>query len=176
MSRIGRKVTVGSVGEEHSKVHTVYDCQSRIDKLDVIAKTLGLSRSELYRQATQPYIDKYETGEIKKIEFDLEQKKAELLRARQDEQKWRDQLEKIPFEGRQTGLGVMLAFAKRLGTDDTLTKDIDVVLLKLQTFEPNGGKIDRALLNVFVFFVEAVLKRRAIDNEITEYYRKKAAG
>jgi hypothetical protein len=65
---------------------------------------------------------------------------------------------------------VMLSFAKTLGTDDCLVLNIKDVLEKLKRYaiKPNESFND-TMLETFIEYVEALLKRRQIEVEIRAF-------
>ena len=65
---------------------------------------------------------------------------------------------------------VMLTFAKTLGTDDCLVLNINDVLEKLKRYEikPNESFND-SMLESFIEYVEALLRRRQIEVEIRAF-------
>ena len=102
-------------------------------------------------------------------------------RLKEQRLKWKrigDSLEKIlrdentsdRYRGWTPVYEVMLSFAKTLGTDDCLVLNINDVLKKLKhyTIKPDESFND-TMLESFVEYVEAILRRRQIEVEIRAF-------
>jgi hypothetical protein len=163
-NKIGEKIL--------SKVRTFYMAPSDVEVLDAVAAAMGMNRSGLIRYATAPLIEKFKTGEIKKPKFDYDGKNKERLSAKTLEERQLKILTGEVCKNKQSAYDTLKSFAKSLGTDDSLTKGIDKVLEKLKLYDCTGKEpFNDSTLMTFIMYLDAVLKRRAIDAEIKSHWR-----
>jgi hypothetical protein len=82
----------------------------------------------------------------------------------------RDETTPDRYRGLTPVYEVMLSFAKTLGTDERLVLNINDVLEKLKRYEikPNESFND-AMLESFIEYIEALLRRRQIEVEIRAF-------
>lgn len=167
----GRKRQVSS-GNELAKPFTFNDTASHVKLMEEVADTMGMNRSEFIRWCVDPHIEKLRTGEIKRPAFNLEDKGNDLIKAKNFEHKFEEDLRNASLGRAGDAFNVLREFVKnRFGTDDSLTKDFPEVLEKLKTYQLTGRELfNRSHVLSFILYGNAVLKRRAIQKEIDDYF------
>lgn len=155
---------------------TFYCPPSLKKAFDEFCRVMGVKKSERLRKHMEDDVASVK-GSFQR-EFDLEAKKAERVKWKKIEFTLAKLLQdEVCDKSRKTAYETMIYFAVALGTDAALEKNIEDVLKQLHLYEchngPNGDAFTSSTLETFIEYVEAVLKRRAIENEIKLHRRQK---
>jgi hypothetical protein len=167
---LGRHKTVE--GSADSNTHTFYCAPEKWKEYKAVAEALGVSASELLRTDINDTITKHNGGEFKP-KFDLDVKEKELRTYKGKVEVYQDSLKKEILPNKRSAFDVMLFEAQKLGTDNSLVKNIDAVLVKLRNYDCTGKEqFNRSHVITFVLFVEAVLNKNRVEGEIQQYWRQ----
>ncbi len=159
---MGRPKTVE--GSADSNTHTFYCSPDKWKAYQEVAKNLNIAASELLRRDIDATLEKFQKGDIKKSEFNLEKKQAELLDAINLEKRLERTLKDIVIGKNKTAIGMFRDYAMRFGSDFNYKKDFARAVEKMKTVA-----VDPSLRVKFVLYGQAILNRQAIETEIDTY-------
>jgi hypothetical protein len=168
---MARPRTVSSK-EDGNSAMTFY-CPPSIKKpFKDFCKSIGTTISERLRLHMNNDLAASKDGTIKP-EFDFEGKKSERRRLKKTEAELEKMLRNEMLLNHKDAYDTMVALAVFFGTDVTLTRNIEKVLVQLHHYEV-GDKdpFGDSTLETFVDFLETVLKRRAIEAELKVHRRQ----
>lgn len=157
------KTRTVSSGEELAKSFTFNDLPSHVEVIDNVASAMGMNRSEFLRWCVEPHIQKFQTGELKPRNFDLDAKSTVLQNARRKERQFKEELEKIAV-GKRNAYGVFRELAIQFGSDSVLKGNFEGAIERMKT-----ANVDQSLRVLFVLYGQAVLNRRVVEAEIDAY-------
>jgi hypothetical protein len=124
------------------------------------------SRSERIRDLMTRDLSEYK-GEASHFDFPYEDKKRELLKLMQDEDKLVKDLQKEELERKRSAYDELCAFAVTLSGVKTLTKDTAKVLYKLHHYNFSGKEpFTKRHLEMFIQRYEIMIKRQVLQAEI----------
>jgi hypothetical protein len=135
-----------------------------------VAKKFGVSLSARIRKIMEDDVKVNLGGEVKP-DFDYEDKKKVRIALKKREKELEKMLQSEYLErAKRNAYEVLAGFAVSLGTDGTLTKNIDKVLVQLHHYEvQDGDPFNGSTLETFIDYIEVVLERRAIEAELKEH-------
>jgi hypothetical protein len=137
-----------------------------------ICKMYGVSLSNRVRFLLERDVAEH-SGVNVKPDFDFEDKKSERIKLKKTEDVLCKMLECENLANRKNAYDTMVALAVSLGTDGTLTKNIDDVLVQLNQYEVGDrDPFNDSTRETFVEYLETVLKRRAIEAELKAHRRQ----
>jgi hypothetical protein len=131
------------------------------------AKQNDKSTSEQLVALITEFNAKYANAPVTVNLTDLKDDRVKWLKT---EQKLAKLLEDTICEGNRSAYEVMLSLAIDLGSDEFLEKGVEDVLAKLPTLKPSKDDLfTHSMLETFIEYIEAVLKRREIEAEIRKH-------
>lgn len=137
-----------------------------------LCKRLGYkSQSARIRELIEKDLTEHEGKEVR-LEFELEPHRALRDRYKKDEQRYELLLREELLPNRKSAYEAMIDFAKGFGTDDSLVENIDEVLKQLTVYDCSGSEpFNDSTLMTFIFYLQAVLKRREVEEKIKQHIK-----
>lgn len=169
--KTGRPRTVSSNDDGNSAM-TFY-CPPSIKKpFKDFCKSIGTTISERLRLHMNNDLAASKDGTIKP-EFNYEEKKSQRKTLKKTENEYLKMLTSEILPNRKTAYETLVGLAVFLGSDATLTKNIEKVLVKLHKYDARtGDPFSDSTLETFIDYLEVVLERRAIEAELKAHRRQ----
>ena len=168
---MGRTRKIADEGERLPAM-TIYMPQSLKKAEQAICKKIGVSLSNRVRFLVERDIAEHEGVNVQP-EFDYEEKKSQRKKLKKLEDDYFKMLVSEVLPNRKTAFETLVGLAVFLGSDATLTKDIDAVLVKLHHYDAQAGDpFSDSTLETFICYLEGVLERRAIEAELKAHRRQ----